>query len=253
MIPRIPTRAASFRVFHGYQRPGLAEADFLSELGEVFMPGTPLMVRDLGLAAYLPAVLPVPDGVSGLPDEVAIIAYASRDAYTHARNDTVTGRMYTHTHRAVFDMERSRSQYAEELGPLVDPVTAFWCTGEAADWQADGDVLIWAGYTKGDASGFGQRFLDDVGGLMSSLGDAGVHECVGQAGPNWGSLWLLLDGFGDAPAVNELLRPGPAGTTELLLERATRLVWRDQPPAAPVTRGSAWSYVFVRDASRFIE
>lgn len=255
MIPRIPTHAASFRIFRGYKRPDLDEDEFLSELGAVFMPGTPLMLRDLGLAAYLPAVVPRVDGIPGLPDEVAVIAYASRETYAEARNESIVGRMYTHTHRAVFDMESSRSQYPEPLGAFQSPATAFWCVGEPCDWQADGDVIMWMGYVTGEETDFSQRFIDDLATVGSTMRAAGVRECVGQVSHTWASLWLLLDSFGDGsvPApVADLLRPGLGGSTELMFQPVARLLWRNEPPAAPVTRPSAWSYIFVRDARHFL-
>lgn len=255
MIPRVATRADSFRVFYGFKRPDLEEAGFLSELGEVFMPGTPLMLRELGLAAYMPAVVPLVEGVTGLPDEVAIIAYASPERYTHARNESITGRMYTHTHRAVFDMGTSRSQFPEKVGSLQSPVTAFWCLGEPCDWQGDGDVVVWVGHASDDPDGFPTRFVTDLDAKFPALRDTGVRECVGQVGPTWASLWILIDRFGEGsppPDVTELLRPGLGGSSELMLENATRLAWRDEPPTVPVTRASAWSFIFVRDLSHFL-
>jgi hypothetical protein len=97
MNPRIPLHASSFRIFRGYKKADLAENTFLKNLGETFMPGTPLMLRDLGLAAYLLSVLPVTAAAADVPDEVAIIAYPSQEGYAWARNNT-NRRPHVHEH-----------------------------------------------------------------------------------------------------------------------------------------------------------
>ena len=113
----------AIRVFAGYasERFTLTDSDteeevankrteFFSELGNTFMPGTPLMQAPLGLAAYLPAVIQpekswyLPDR---LPDEVAIIVYSSQDDYAFFRSNSLSRRMYTRSHFAAFNMGAS--------------------------------------------------------------------------------------------------------------------------------------------------
>jgi hypothetical protein len=241
-------------VFHGYRRPDIDETGFLSELGAVFMPGTPLMLRDLGLAAYLPALVPAL-GKHDVPDEVAIIAYASREAYGRARTESVAGRMYTHTHRAVFDMDRSRSQFPEpiEAAAPADGVTAFHLSGQPADWQADGNVAVLVAVAnKADAT-YAERILAEVTSIRSRLLARGVLDAVGQVGAGWFSLWMLLDGFDrhPDPAFDLISATSPESRT-VLREVASRVAWRDGPPAIQAKRPSAWSYVFLRELRHFI-
>jgi hypothetical protein len=252
VIPRIPTHPAAFRVFAGFKLSDLEEAEFLRELGEVFMPGTPLLLRDFGLAAYLPAVLPTSPGDA--PDEVAIIAYASPERYAHVRRETIVGRMYTYTHRGVFDMDRSRSQQPSAIGGATGPVTAFWCFGEPCDWQADGDVIVWAGRApEGEEAGYPERVLAEVKERLHAWREEGVHECVGQVGRDWCSLWLLKKGFtGEVSAALAESLETLAGSHELLSQTAIRLAWLDQPPVVPVVRGGAWTFIFARAADQFL-
>src|SRR5687768_431106 len=112
-----PVGPLSIRVFAGYQLPALTREAFYKELSDTFMPGTPFMLAPLGLSAYVPAVLDL-DPAAGMPDEVAIIVYASVDAYNAARRESLQGRMYTHSHAGVFDMARSRGQFP---GPTTAP------------------------------------------------------------------------------------------------------------------------------------
>jgi hypothetical protein len=81
-----------------------------------------------------------------------------------------------------------------------------------------------------------------------------VVECVGQVGPDWVALWLLLDGFDAASAlrVEDWLGQAPAAARELMRQKARRLIWRDGPPAAEPARHSAWSYVFERRPRYFL-
>jgi hypothetical protein len=254
MIPRVVTPTSAFRVFRGYKRPDLTESGFLAELGAVFMPGTPLMLRDLGLAAYLPAIVPA-TGMGDVPDEVAIIAYASRDAYGRARNESVTGKLYTHTHLAVFDMARSHSQFPEPHGQAVpsDGVTAFHLSGRAADWQADGDVAVLVGVADRPDPTYADALGRELAGIRGGLLATPVLDVVGQVGAGWFSLWILLDGFGRSPdPAFDLVLAALTNSRPVVRQVAARLVWRDVPPAVSPSRPSAWSYVFERDLRHFI-
>lgn len=254
MIPRIPLHASSFRIFRGYKKPDLAETAFLKDLGETFMPGTPLMLRDLGLAAYLPSVLPVTTAVADVPDEVAIIAYPSPEGYAWARNNTIVGRMYTNTHLAVFDMAKSRSVFPVAIGSTIDPIHVFYLFGTWCDWQTDGAVVCWAGHMRHGEEPFAPSFMTELQAISAELRDVGVLECVGQATSTWASLWLLLntrDSQVPDPLRN-LLTQGLPTSTGLLLQTAERHIWRDAVPSVVANRASSHSFVFVRDARHFL-
>lgn len=249
-VQRIPSFPQGFRVFAGHKRADLDDASFLSDLGGVFMPATPLVMRDLGLTAYIPAVLPVVDGVDGVPDEVAVIAYASLERFQYAHDVSTIGRLYGFSHYGVFDLTASSAQNPVALGtPPAGPVGAYWCDGGAFDWQSDGDVLVWAGV--GSDPGFPSGFSAALQALVPRFPSLGILEVLAEIGPNWAATWALLDGFGGHDVVAEL-DAAFAPATNVLASVATRLVWLDEPPPAPAARGTAWSYVFVRDERNFL-
>lgn len=249
-VQRIPSFPQGFRVFAGYKRAGLDDPSFLSNLGEVFMPATPLVMRDLGLAAYMPAVLPVVDGVEGVPDEVAVIAYASLERFQYAHDVSTIGRLYGFSHYGVFDLTASAAQNPVALGtPMTGPVGAFWCDGGAFDWQSDGDVFVWAG--TGSDPGFSQQLQSALEALVPRFSSLGILEILAEVGPTWAAAWALLDGFG-AHDVSAELDAAFAPATPVLGATASRLVWLDDPPPVPAARGTAWSYVFVRDERNFL-
>lgn len=258
MIPTIPIHASSFRVFRGYKKLDITEEAFLKDLGQTFMPGTPLMLRELGLAAYLPSVLPQASEARDLPDEVAIIAYPSREQYAWVRNQTVVGRMYTYTHHAVFDMAKSRSVFPEPIGASQDPINVFYAFGTQCDWQADGDVVFWAGRKRdGIADGaFASQFLAELTAILPALRDAAVRECVGQADSSWAVLWLLIGRRSDRavvpPDLSDILARSLLSSAALMVQLARRHVWRDQPPSVDVMRASSHTFIFQRDVRHFI-
>lgn len=123
----------------------------------------------------------------------------------------------------------------------------------AVDWQADGDVVVYVGVAE-DGRDARAGLAKDLAALGTRLDGAGIRDCVGQAAVNWAALWFLVDGFDDAvQRVRPLLDPAPAGLRAIMLAVASRLVWRDQePPRAAAARGTAWSYIFTRNARKFM-
>jgi hypothetical protein len=257
VIPRIATHARAFRVFRGFTRQGMSDPEFLAELGQVFMPGTPLLLRDLGLSAYLPSVLPTVEDVEGVPDEVALIGYPSPAQYEWARQQTIVGRMYAYTHRGVFDMDVSRSQEpSPPASEAPESVRSYWCTGREGDWQGDGHVVFWAGVTNDTAKDFQDAFDAGISRLTTGFSKLGISECIVQSGPTWGVLWLLLDGFspGDPSALESAVNVElQSAARQIMSTRVTRVPWHNDIPVIDVARGTAWSFIFVRDARHFLD
>lgn len=168
----LPVGVSGTRLFVGFRAEALAEAaadteaqrqekrrKFFDELGGTFMPGTPLMQAPLGLAAYMPVVLDPPSG-SGLPDEVAAIVYASREVYDRYRDSSLSRRMYTRSHVAVFNMPKSAATF---VGPAATPapLTAQGVQYQFAHLFGDATVDWQSGHLKvgfvvpgDDATGF---------------------------------------------------------------------------------------------------
>jgi hypothetical protein len=246
-----PVGVNGVRVFGGYKLPSMSSDDFFQELGQTFMPGTPGMLAGLGLAAYLPAVLDL-DPALGLPDEVALIIYASRDVYAAARN-TVQGRMYTHSHAGVFDMARSRGQWA---GPVDQPEQlagtdrwSWYAFNRDVDWQQGSTrVFFLSGNPQG---GTLQELLQTAthNGLQA-LTDAGVEQALFLAATNYAAIWLHgltrpainLAGAGFVPGGVQIVRDMDAQTKPM-----PNLVETFQ-----IAGAGAFSFRFVRDLRFFL-
>jgi hypothetical protein len=224
------------------------------------------MLRDLGLAAYAPTVVPKrtePD----LPDEVAIIAYASAERYSQARNVSLTGRLYTHTHRGVFNMDASGSVSPQPLKSFTSPVTGFALRSAEVDWQADGALVVYVGVRQDPSS---TTFGQDVIGRLANLGFPGMLECIGQVSDSWAAIWFLVErhpperrpehegeiSSSDSSALEAVVREAIGAANlpakEVLLAVSAQMVWRDhEPPSVVAFRGGSWTYVFDRAASQF--
>lgn len=196
MLPiTTPVGPASIRVFAGYRLPALAREDFFRELGQTFMPGTPCMLAPLGLAAYLPATIdPEPD--SGLPDEVALIVYASSSAYEAARRQSLEGRMYTHSHAGVFDMTRSRGQWPGSVAaPDKQSGSERWCwtaSDRAVDWQQGSTRVLVIAPAPGapPQRAFQETLHSRAPAAVESLTRAGADQAIFLAAPGYATLWI---------------------------------------------------------------
>jgi hypothetical protein len=194
-------------VFFGFRAPALQEqpdddeaaradkrSQFFDELGQTFMPGTPLMQAPLGLAAYLPAVIDPPAG-SGLPDEAAIIAYASLDIYQSTRETSLSRRMYTRSHAAVFDMGAAVSGFPTPAGSptrvasSVGDVSFWHLFDHETDWQ-DGDarfLFLLAG--SGDEA-LSTAVTEKAQEAADALRDGGCDQMIGGCADAFAALWL---------------------------------------------------------------
>lgn len=252
----LPTPPSAIRIFLGFRRPGLDQARFWQELGHTFMPGTPLMQAPLGLSAYVPAVLEdTPD--SGHPDEVAIIVYASREVYDAKRASSLSRRMYTHSHVAVFDMERSRAQFA---APLSAPATldhagvttlAWHVADGSVDWQDGETYVLFLEPSGAGSSSFADAVLAAARGTRASLAAANCDQVVGVCARNYAALWVhareALVGVADSLA----LVPEEATVVhELRCERA--YVRGDDEVGVSITGAAAFSFLFPRHLSYFL-
>jgi hypothetical protein len=107
------TRAV--RVWLGYALPELASGGgrerFYRQLGEIFIPATIQSMAPQGLQAYVPSVLP-PSEHPGVPDEIALVFYPSRQCYQHASHATVAGRAYGALHGTVFSFQARQGRPA---------------------------------------------------------------------------------------------------------------------------------------------
>ncbi len=204
MSTELPVGPRSTRVFAGYKLPSLDRDHFYKELGATFMPGTPYMQAPMGLNAYVPAVLDIehlsshlaPGLAERLPDEVALIVYASLEIYNVAREKSLRRRIYTHSHTAVFDMASPRGGGLFP-GGLDEPTASgdwrsWYLFDRAVDWQAGCAQLAFAVANRvggGSPDGF-QRHAAD---LREPLEVAGVHQAICLASEHCAFVWTRTD------------------------------------------------------------
>jgi len=249
----LPVPADAARVFCGYRRTGMAREDFLRELGRTFMPGTPLMQAPLGLAAYLPAVIDDETNFD-VPDEVALIVYASQAVYQAKRETSLSRRMYTHSHVAVFDMQRSHAAFPQSLmTPLpVNPAGqpfAWYLFDASVDWQ-DGHTRFVLIGRDGDGTDMHAAALAMMGSARQVLADRGFDQVVGLTAPSFTALWL------HAPSLHEetlaALGIVPAGVAVIRdLQCQTPYVVGDGDPGVTITGAAAFSFRFSRHLEFF--
>jgi len=258
----LPVPADAARVFFGLRaasltpREGADDAEktklrdeFFSRLGSTFMPGTPLMQAPLGLSAYLPAVIDPPEG-SGLPDEVAIIVYASRPIYNSFRDISLSRRMYTRAHAAVFDMDRAAAVFPD---PIAAPATGTFL-GEAAhfaymsenatDWQSGYTrVLFIVPAARGE--GFANDMLARVAAAADSAAAKGIGQIVIGVTSSFAALWVHSAQPLSASAAELDLLPDNAGLMRDL-DALPSMVIGDTEQGETITGPCAFTFRFSR-------
>ena len=247
-----PIGPNSIRVFAGYRLPTLTREDFFLELGKTFMPGTPCMLAPLGLAAYLPVVLTSEDG-SGLPDEVALIVYASRDAYTAARNNSLEGRMYTHSHAGVFNMATSRGQWpGGATEPHKQEVSDRWCWyafDNAVDWQQGTTRVLFLRAEPG-RDGLQQDLHALATDHIARLATSGADQAIFLAAPSYAVIWIHWPTPEATQVVPEhFLLEGTSLMHDLV---ATPIPMPTRSEGVEVTGAAAYSFRFVRELRHFL-
>lgn len=241
--------ATAIRVFRGFRGANLkADADFLSVVGQTFMPGTPYMLQSGGLASYTSGILPAPPRTD-IPEEFALIGYASASTWDHTMHQTLQGRMYNQTHGGVYDMAASGADFPEPMSSLTagDP-KPFFCWGEFADWQ-EGIVCVYFGDVADRPAG--QPFRDATRGAIASLQQGGYDSLICSPGDNSFIVWAHHPQSG----VNQPdWTPLRTMSTPLLETTAQRILWKDdEPPLQAFTAAMVMNWIFVREERFFLQ
>lgn len=260
--------AVSSRLFIGYRAAHLAEVatdseevraqkrtSFFNELGATFMPGTPLMQAPIGLSAYLPMVIDPPPG-SGLPDEVAAIVYASRPVYDYFRQNSLSRRMYTHSHTAVFNMPMSVAQFP---APLDAPTTidangqkhqfSFLYPDKTIDWQAGATRMLFI-VPAAPGPEFCEGMLERVRAVPGTAAGASANQLLLAVAEGFAALWLhSAQPLDDPAAALDLLPAGATLMRDLAAQQAS--VVGDSDPGVRVTGPAAFTFRFERRMELF--
>jgi hypothetical protein len=129
-------------VWRGFRLGSLGPQDFLTALGRTFIPVTAQLQSLHGLTAYLPTVMPL-DKPSGVPDEVALVFYRTRQAYDDTEL-TVPGRACSSLHSTVFGVPPSEGSFPSALGESLKFDTPYYLFADQADWMT-GFTQVFAG------------------------------------------------------------------------------------------------------------
>ena len=121
------------RVWRGFRLGSVAPQDFLTALGSVFIPVTAQLQSLHGLTAYLPTVMPL-DKPSGVPDEVGLVFYRTRQAYDDTEL-TVPGRACASLHSTVFGVPPSEGSFPSALGESLKFDMPYYLFADQADWM----------------------------------------------------------------------------------------------------------------------
>lgn len=141
--------AQYFRVWQGVQKPELCFINFLEELS-FFMKETVDLYAGRALNNYI-VVIPPKDRPRYIPDELALVALSSQEAY-HKIRSTSEGQRYSERHWDVFDKNGSQSaqhfiNYFKEHPETLHNNWAYDMIGKDIDW-ASGVNYIYIGTRK---------------------------------------------------------------------------------------------------------
>jgi hypothetical protein len=249
----VRTQPGSVRIFCGYRRPSLSVADFRREVGQTFMPGTPYMLRPLGLHAYAGAI--VDEHPSDTPHETGLIAYPSRAAYRTIRERNLRGRLYTHTHAGVYDDSptptggrRSTAAWAEAFADTSDAgARTYHLLSGSTDLQT-GVLGVHIGIPT-DPNTAGERFRTAVRAglpqLRERLRDGGFAQCFFVLRDGFYLAWThRADQRTDVDPLDGWLPEDTTRTASLVCEPVLAL---EDPPLVTITEPAGFNFVFRRD------
>lgn len=248
---RAPVGPQSIRVFCGYRLPTLTREAFFKELGDTFMPGTPFTLAPFGLAAYVAATLD-PDAGSELPDEAALIVYASTQAYAAVRQHSLAGRMYTHSHAGVFEMARSRGQFP---GPVGAPTQLaeldrwqWYVFDRAVDWQYGTMRVVLL--SPGAGGSLRPELLATTAAAAPALEAADVDQVIVCATPRYATVWLHSSGAMPSEVSTLGLWPADAVVVRDLTATPHLMIRGDE--GVQITKAAAFCFRFMRNPRYFL-
>jgi hypothetical protein len=95
-------------VWRGFKSATTTYAQFAQFLGSIFVPGCALLQPPVGLRAYLPTMVPQDNKPDTLPDQTALMFWATTEAHELA-NRAIAVRMYQNLHGDAYDMVKSHT------------------------------------------------------------------------------------------------------------------------------------------------
>ncbi|WDD90409.1 hypothetical protein Bsp3421_000248 (plasmid) [Burkholderia sp. FERM BP-3421] len=130
-----PVAPDAVYVWRGFRSPALGYAQFAQFLGSVFVPACALLQPPVGLRAYLPAMVPQDGKPPAVPDQTALMFWATPQSHDRAEK-AIAVRIYQNLHGDVYDMARSKlPEVPVALGGALQAEQPYFLLERPADWM----------------------------------------------------------------------------------------------------------------------
>ncbi len=196
--PRAAAQATFYRVWQGFQKPGLAPHSLEKGLPS-FMKETVDLYGSAGILNQYLVVMPPKGKFANIPDELALVALASEDEYKAVRQ-TPAGQKYSDRHWDLFSKETASSakkfvNYEVEKPAKLESGTAYSMFNPKFDWS-EGYTLAFVGARKPSLSkdAFLDRLKNHIEMARDVMGPRGLqgyivfaHDDYEVAYLNWNS------------------------------------------------------------------
>jgi hypothetical protein len=128
----------SVYVWRGYKASKVTLDQFAGILGSVFVPACALLQPPVGLTAYLPSILLDDEKPSNVPDQTALMFWATPQSHDLAKK-AIAVRIYQSLHGDLYDMEKSHTPEVpisihQQTGTLVAE-QPYYLLDQNADWM----------------------------------------------------------------------------------------------------------------------
>jgi len=138
-----PVAANSVYVWRGFKstKQNYTYQAFEQFLATVFVPACALLQPRIGLRAYLPSMVPQANKPPEVPDQTALMFWATPLAHDDAKK-ALAERIYTNLHGDVYDMDRSKLQEVpksiDSAGGTLEAEQPYYLCDRPTDWMLGG-------------------------------------------------------------------------------------------------------------------
>lgn len=257
-----------YRFWRGFKKDGMAWEEFHKALVTDFMPATVNTLSREGLVSYL-VVLPISSDSWNIPEEVALVAYVSEEAYRAASN-TPHGKAYQQKHGDIFKTRGNSqagsneasgsSRFSRSLVPIdfesASPEhfrneVAYDVLFKPVDWQT-GYSVFYLGLRNPSLPSefFGNAMYKHVKAVKSAYSSMGLQGYVVLIDPDYEMAFMNW-------ASKEMMEKAMQSPQGKSLEKEvasilTPLIWEEfRDFAGNVQPGECVNYKFVRPKMGF--
>ena len=129
---------SSVYVWRGFKSATRTYDQFAQFLGSVFVPACALLQPPVGLRAYLPTMVPEDGKPAAVPDQTALMFWATAEAHDLA-NRAIAVRIYQNLHGDAYDLTRSHTtEVPVSITTAHGALTAeqpYFVLDRSADWM----------------------------------------------------------------------------------------------------------------------